>query len=108
MVTLEVGGQQDTCRLQLTDDWLVLMKEEVAYTYSPIDKIDPVLLTKVINLNQLKGLLNIKTFHVISHKLTFIVTFIHPHRQNSSVLFKSKFILVTLIHLIKSRRIHFN
>ena len=47
MVTLERNGSQSNARLQLTADWLSLTREEIAYTYSPIDKIDPVVLAKV-------------------------------------------------------------
>ena len=47
MVTAEVGGKPEAARLQLGDDWLSLSKEEIAYTYSPVHKIDPTLLTRV-------------------------------------------------------------
>ena len=47
MVTAEVGGKAEAARLQLGDDWLSLSKEEIAYTYSPVHKIDPTLLTRV-------------------------------------------------------------
>ena len=47
MVTLERNNRQETARLQLNGDCLGLAKEEIAYTYSPVDKIDPVVLAKV-------------------------------------------------------------
>ena len=67
MVTAEVGGKPEAARLQLGDDWLSLSKEEIAYTYSPVHKIDPTLLTRVSCNLQLLFFFSIKPGVLSTH-----------------------------------------